>query len=101
MQRVAQDWLVLTQLTHNSGTAVGVTTGLQFAPALLLSPAAGALADRMDRRKMLVATQTASGALALGLGLLVLSGHAQLWHVYVFALLLGVVSTVDGPARQA
>src|SRR3954447_3501573 len=101
MQRVAQDWLVLTVLTANSGTAVGITTGLQFAPALLLWPAAVALADRMDRRKLLVATQTASGVLALGLGLLVLSGLAQLWHVYVFALLLGVVSAVDAPARQA
>ncbi len=101
MQRVAQDWLVLTVLTANSGTAVGITTGLQFAPALLLSPAAGALADRMDRRKLLIATQTASGALALGLGLLVTAGLAQLWHVYVFALLLGVVSAVDAPARQA
>ncbi len=101
MQRVAQDWLVLTVLTDNSGTAVGITTGLQFAPALLLSPAAGALADRVDRRKLLVATQTASGVLALGLGLLVVSGVAQLWHVYGFALLLGVVSAVDAPARQA
>src|ERR687883_107777 len=101
MQRVAQDWLVLTVLTSNSGVAVGITTGLQFGPVLLLSPAAGALADRMDRRKLLVATQTASGALALGLGLLVTSGLAQLWQVYGFALLLGVVSAVDGPARQA
>jgi MFS family permease len=101
MQRVAQDWLVLTVLTENSGTAVGITTGLQFAPALLLSPVAGALADRMDRRKLLVSTQTASGALALGLGLLVTTGLAQLWHVYVFALLLGVVGAVDAPARQA
>ena len=101
MQRVAQDWLVLTVLTANSGTAVGITTGLQFVPALLLSPAAGALADRMDRRKVLVATQSASGVLALGLGLLVISGLAQLWHVYGFALLLGVVSAVDAPARQA
>ncbi len=101
MQRVAQDWLVLTVLTANSGTAVGITTGLQFAPALLLSPAAGALADRVDRRRLLVATQTASGVLALALGLLVTGGLAQLWHVYVFALLLGVVSAVDAPARQA
>src|SRR3954447_3932578 len=101
MQRVAQDWLVLTVLTANSGTAVGITTGLQFAPALLLAPAAGALADRMDRRKLLAATQTASGLLALGLGVLVLTGLAQLWQVYGFALLLGVVSAVDAPARQA
>ncbi|MGZ4603641.1 MAG: MFS transporter, partial [Kineosporiaceae bacterium] len=61
MQRVAQDWLVLTVLTDNSGTAVGITTGLQFAPTLFLSPAAGALADRLDRRKLLIATQTALG----------------------------------------
>jgi MFS family permease len=101
MQRVAQDWLVLTQLTHNSGTAVGVTTGLQFAPALLLSPTAGALADRVDRRKVLVATQTSLGVLAAALGVLVLTNVAQLWHVYVFALLLGTVSAIDAPARQA
>ena len=91
MQRVAQDWLVLTILTNNSGTAVGITTGLQFAPTLLLSPAAGALADRVDRRKLLAATQTALGALALALGALVITGVAQLWHVYLLALLPGTV----------
>jgi MFS family permease len=101
MQRVAQDWLVLTVLTNNSGTAVGVTTGLQFAPALLLSPTAGALADRVDRRKLLAATQTALGVLAAALGVLVLTHAAQLWHVYAFALLLGTVSAIDAPARQA
>jgi MFS family permease len=101
MQRVAQDWLVLTVLTASSGTAVGITTGLQFAPALLLAPAAGALADRVDRRKLLVATQTASGLLALVLGVLVLAGVARLWHVYLLALLLGTVGAVDAPARQA
>ncbi len=101
MQRVAQDWLVLTQLSNNSGVAVGLTTGLQFAPILLMAPVAGAVADRFDRRKVLLATQTASGVLAGLLGLLVVSGAAQLWHVYVFATLLGVVSAIDGPARQA
>lgn len=100
MQRVAQDWLVLTVLTDDSGVAVGITTGLQFAPALLLSAWAGLLADRLDRRKLLMATQTALGVLAAGLGVLVLSGAAQLWHVYVFAFLLGCVSAIDGPARQ-
>lgn len=100
MQRVAQDWLVLTQLSDDSGVAVGVVTGLQFAPALFLSPLAGLLADRMDRRKLLIATQGGMGALAAGLGALVLSGHAELWHVYVFALALGCVSAFDGPARQ-
>jgi MFS family permease len=101
MQRVAQDWLVLTVLTDNSGTAVGITTGLQFAPTLLLAPAAGALADRVDRRKLLAATQTALGVLALVLGVLVVTGVAELWHVYLLALLLGTVSAVDAPARQA
>ena len=101
MQRVAQDWLVLTVLTSNSGTAVGITTGLQFAPTLLLAPSAGALADRVDRRKVLVATQTALGVLAAVLGILVLTHTAQLWQVYVLALLLGTVSAVDAPARQA
>jgi MFS family permease len=100
MQRVAQDWLVLTVLTHDSGVAVGVTTALQFAPALLLSAWAGVLADRVDRRKLLMVTQSAAGVLAAGLGALVLSGEAQLWHVYVFAALLGVVSAFDTPARH-
>lgn len=100
MQRVAQDWLVLTQLTDNSGVALGVVTGLQFAPALFVSPWAGVLADRLDRRKLLIATQGAMGLLAAGLGALVLSGHVQLWQVYVFALALGCVAAVDAPARQ-
>jgi len=100
MQRVAQDWLVLTQLSDDSGVAVGLTTALQFAPTLLLSAWAGVLADRLDRRKLLVATQVAQGVLALGLGLLVLGGHAQLWQVYAFALLLGCVTAIDGPVRQ-
>lgn len=100
MQRVAQDWLVLTVLSDDSGVAVGITTALQFAPVLALSAWAGLLADRVDRRKLLIATQLAQGVLAAGLGVLVLGGHAQLWHVYVFAGLLGCVSAIDGPARQ-
>jgi MFS family permease len=100
MQRVAQDWLVLTELSDDSGIAVGIVTALQFGPSLVLSAWAGVLADRVDRRKLLVATQTAMGVLAAGLGFLVLGGHAQLWHVYVFAGLLGCVSAIDAPARQ-
>lgn len=100
MQRVAQDWLVLTELTDESGIAVGITTALQFAPVLLLSPWAGLLADRVDRRKLLIATQVGQGILAAGLGVLVLSGHAQLWQVYLFALALGCVTAIDGPVRQ-
>ena len=100
MQRVAQDWLVLTQLTNNSGVAVGITTGLQFAPMLLLAGVAGSIADRFDRRRILVLTQSASGVLALVLGVLVVTGTAQLPMVYVMAGLLGVVAAIDGPARQ-
>ncbi|WP_265522590.1 MFS transporter [Oerskovia flava] len=100
MQRVAQDWLVLTDLTDNSGVSVGIVTALQFAPVLLLSAWAGLLADRLPRRKLLIGTQSAMGVLALGLGALVLSGHVELWHVYVFAGLLGCVSAIDAPVRQ-
>ena len=100
MQRVAQDWLVLTVLTDDSGVAVGITTALQFGPVLFLSAWAGLLADRIDRRKLLMATQVAQAVLAAGLGILVLSGNAELWHVYVFAGLLGCVSAIDAPARQ-
>jgi MFS family permease len=100
MQRVAQDWLVLTVLTHNSGTAVGITTGLQFGPVLVVGPLAGSLADRFDRRRILAATQFAMGVLAAVLGLLVMTGNVRLWHVYLLAGLLGVVSAVDNPARQ-
>lgn len=100
MQRVAQDWLVLTQLSHDSGVAVGFVTALQFAPILALSAWAGVLADRVDRRRLLMLTQGLMGVLAAGLGALVLSGHAQLWHVYLFALALGAVSAVDAPVRQ-
>ena len=100
MQRVAQDWLVLTALTDNSGVAVGITTGLQFAPMLLLSPVAGLLADRLPQRWLLMATQGLMGLWGLVLGLLVVTGTAQLWHVYVLATLLGITAAVDAPARQ-
>jgi len=100
MQRTAQDWLVLTQLTHKNATAVGVVMALQFGPQLLLLPLTGFAADHFDRRKLLLATQASMGALALGLGILTVAGLVQLWHVYVFAFLLGCVSAFDSPARQ-
>lgn len=100
MQRTAQDWLVLTELTQHSATAVGIVMSLQFGPQLLLLPLTGYVADHFDRRKILLATQAAMGALALGLGLLTVLGAIQLWHVYVFALLLGCVTAFDAPARQ-
>jgi MFS family permease len=100
MQRIAQDWLVLTQLTHNNATAVGIVMGLQFGPQLLLLPLTGFTADHVDRRKLLFATQAALGTLALALGLLTITGLVQLWQVYVFALLLGCVTAFDAPVRQ-
>lgn len=100
MQRTAQDWIVLTQLTHNNATAVGVVMALQFGPQILLLPVTGFAADHLDRRKLLIATQLSMGALALGLGALTISGFVQLWHVYVFAFLHGCVSAFDSPARQ-
>lgn len=101
MQRVAQDWLVLTVLTNHSGTAVGITTGLQFLPMLLLGPYGGVLADRYRKRVLLLWTQVAMGLAALALGLLVVTGTAQLWHAYLAAFSLGVASALDAPARQA
>lgn len=101
MQRIAQDWLVLTVLTDNSGTAMGITTGLQFLPMLLLGPYAGVLADRYRKRVILIWTQTAMGLVGLVVGLLVVTGSAQLWQVYSAALCLGLASAIDGPARQA
>jgi MFS family permease len=100
MQRIAQDWLVLTQLTHNNATAVGVVMALQFGPLLVLLPLTGFAADHLNRRKLLLVTQAAMGALALALGILTVTGIVQLWHVYVFALLLGCVTAFDSPARQ-
>ncbi|MDE0572197.1 MFS transporter [Demequina sp. B12] len=100
MQRVAQDWLVLTHLTDDSGIAVGITTALQFLPFLLLGPWAGLLADRVDQRKLLITTQVIAAGLGLSLGALVLTGNAELWHVYGFAFALGLVGAVDTPARQ-
>ena len=100
MQRIAQDWLVLTQLTHHNATAVGVVMALQFGPQVLFLPLTGFAADHFDRRKLLIATQSAMGALALGLGILTVAGLVQLWQVFVFAFLLGSVTAFDAPARQ-
>ena len=100
MQRTAQDWLVLVQLTPHNATAVGIVMSLQFGPQLLLLPLTGWAADSIDRRKMVIVTQAVMGTLALGLGLLTLAGVVQLWQVYVFALALGCASAFDAPARQ-
>jgi MFS family permease len=100
MQRTAQDWMVLTELTHKNATAVGIVMALQFGPQVLLLPWTGFAADYLERRKLLFATQAAMGILALGLGILTVAGLARLWHVYVFAFLLGCVTAFDSPARQ-
>ena len=100
MQRTAQDWLVLTQLTNNDAFAVGVVMALQFGPQLLLLPITGLTADRFSQRKILIVTQSLMGLLGLLLGILTVTNLVQLWHVYVFALLLGCVAAFDAPARQ-
>jgi MFS family permease len=101
MQRTAQDWIVLTVLTRNDAVAVGITMALQLGPQLLLVPWSGLIADRFDRRKLLMLTQAVMAGLGAALGIMVLLGVAELWHVYAFALALGVVSAIDAPARQA
>ena len=100
MQRVAQDWLVL-QLTDNSGTAIGITTGLQFLPFLLFAPVAGLVADRMPKRRLLQLTNLAMALPAGLLGLLTVTGQVQIWHVYVLAFVLGTAAAFDAPARQS
>jgi len=99
MQRVAQDWLVL-ELTHNSGTALGIAAGLQFAP-MLASMWGGVIADRYPKRRILMVTQALMGGLALILGILALTGAVRIWQVYLLAFALGMVTVVDNPTRQA
>ncbi|TQK72739.1 putative MFS family arabinose efflux permease [Nocardioides sp. SLBN-35] len=100
MQRVAQDWLVLT-IPGNGGAALGITTGLQFLPVLLLSPYAGVVADRISKRVLLQVTQAMMALASLALGLIAVLGVAQTWHVYVIAFVFGIGAAFDAPARQA
>jgi MFS family permease len=100
VQRTAQDWLVLTQLTRHNATSLGVVMALQFGPHIVLLPFTGSAADRFDRRRILIVTQSAMFVLASTLGLLTLAGVVVLWHVYAFALLLGCVTAFDAPASQ-
>ena len=99
MQRVAQDWLVL-ELT-NSGTALGVVTALQFGPSLILGMWGGVLADRSNKRRLLLATQTGLALIALTLGVLAVTGVVAYWHVLAMAFLLGLVTSIDTPVRQS
>jgi MFS family permease len=100
MQRVAQDWLVLV-LSGNSGTALGITTGLQFLPILLLSPYAGAIADRFPKKRLLQLAQLMMATPAVVLGILAVTGLAQQWHVYVIAFVFGIATAFEAPVRQA
>ncbi|WP_155059006.1 MFS transporter [Streptomyces blattellae] len=99
MQRIAQDWLVLS-LTGSS-TAVGITTALQFLPMLLFGLYGGVLVDRLPRRPTLLVTQTAMGLTGLALAFLTITGHVEVWHVYVAAFAMGLATVVDNPARQS
>ncbi len=101
MARTAQDWLVLTELTDQSSTALGLVTGLQFLPIPLLAPYAGLIADRMSKVRLLKITQAALALNALTLFILVGAGVAQLWHVYLLAFLQGIAVSFDNPSRQA
>ncbi len=98
-QRIAQDWLVL-ELT-NSGSYLGLVTALQFAPFIFFSLHGGALADRFNKRKVLIWTNIAGGLSAGILGLLVLTDVVNILQVCILALVLGISSAVDGPVRQA
>jgi MFS family permease len=100
VQRTAQDWLVLTQLTHHDASALGLVMALQFGPQILLLPWTGFAADHFNQRKLLIATQATMGGLALALGLLTVAGLVQLWHVYIFAFLFGSAAAFDAPVRQ-
>jgi MFS family permease len=99
MQRLGQEWLVL-DLT-DSGSWLGVVAALQFLPLLVIGPWGGLVADRVDKRRLLLLTQSAAGVLAAVLGVITLTGAVQLWMVLVLALALGAVTALDNPTRQA
>lgn len=101
MGRVAQDWVVLTQLTDHSASALGIVTGLQFLPMLLLAPWTGSVIDRVPKRMLLMVSQAMLGLAALAGGVLVITGTAQLWHFYLIALATGLATAFDNPARQS
>ncbi|TFH15771.1 MAG: MFS transporter, partial [Acidimicrobiales bacterium] len=98
MQLIAQSWLVL-QLT-GSGTALGTVMAMQFLPTLLLAPVGGMIADRCDKRRLIMATQSIAGLLALTLGIVTMTGTVELWMVYAIAAGFGAVTAVDNPSRQ-
>lgn len=100
VQIVAQDWLVL-QLTDNNGFYLGLVTAIQFVPVMLLSLHGGVLADRVDKRKLLIATNSLAALACYALGILVVADVIALWHVFVCAGILGIASAIDAPIRQS
>lgn len=100
MMFIAQDWLVL-HLSDNSASALGIVTALQFVPAALLTLPGGRLADRYDKRVLLLSANSLWSTLALVFSALVLLGDVQLWHIYVFALGLGIAQAIETPVRQS
>ena len=101
MQSTAVGWVVLTELTDNDAFSVGLTLALQFGPSLLLVPVTGLVADRLDRRLVQLLARAAALLLTLAIGVLLIRGIAEYWHMLTFALLLGVINAFDAPARQA
>jgi len=101
MMRIAQSWLVLVELTDDDMAALGLLTGLQFLPVLLLSAWAGTLADRFPKRRLMQLTQSMMLVDTVVLGILVVTGTIELWHVYLIALVDGCATAVDAPARQS
>jgi MFS family permease len=100
MQRIAQDWLVL-DLTRGSGSALGITTALQFLPLLMFGLWGGVIADRYAKRRVIMVSQSALGVLALTLGIIAVTGAARIWEVYALAFALGLVTLVDNPTRRS
>lgn len=100
MQRIAQDWLVF-QLSGNNPVALGIAVAFQFTPTLLLSLWAGVLADRVDKRRMLILIQSINCVQATLLGVLNLTGVVQIWHVYLLCMMLGITSAIEVPTRQS
>ncbi|WP_283137653.1 MFS transporter [Rhizohabitans arisaemae] len=99
MQAIAQGWLILE--LSGSGVVLGLVVAAQFLPVLLLGPYGGLIADRVPKRRLLMVTQSALAVLALGLGLLTITGAVRIWMVFGFALAFGLVNTVDNPGRQS
>src|ERR1700736_6299480 len=99
MQMTAQAWLVLS-LTHSS-TMLGVIVALQTLPVLLLAPYGGVIADRVDKRRLMIVLQSAMGLQAVALGVLTITGAVRLWEIAVLAVVLGLNNAFEAPARQA